>query len=152
MTATPPARRPGDAMTATAPVVFVVDDDSSVRDSLRRLITSVGFSVEVFPSAQGFLRARRPDVDADRRERDVVLRPQARRGRIVLPCVVMIVVVIRILIVHVHAIGAHQVVGERMGLLLQRLGHRQILKLSSVSGANRSSGVRRVFERPCSWW
>jgi len=49
-------------MTATAPVVFVVDDDSSVRDSLRRLITSVGFSVEVFPSAQGFLRARRPDA------------------------------------------------------------------------------------------
>jgi FixJ family two-component response regulator len=33
-----------------------------VRDSLRRLITSVGFSVEVFPSAQAFLRARRADA------------------------------------------------------------------------------------------
>ena len=49
-------------MTPDAPVVFVVDDDSSVRDSLRRLITSVGFIVEVFPSAQAFMRARRPDA------------------------------------------------------------------------------------------
>ena len=49
-------------MTSSAPVVFVVDDDSSVRDSLRRLISSVGFGVEVFPSAQAFLKARRPDV------------------------------------------------------------------------------------------
>ncbi len=49
-------------MTTAAPVVFVVDDDSSVRESLRRLITSVGFGVEVFPSAQAFLRARRPDA------------------------------------------------------------------------------------------
>jgi len=48
-------------MTPGAPVVFVVDDDSSVRDSLRRLITSVGFNVEVFPTAQAFLKARRPD-------------------------------------------------------------------------------------------
>jgi FixJ family two-component response regulator len=49
-------------MTSGAPVVFVVDDDSAVRDSLRRLITSVGFLVEVFPSAQAFMRARRPEV------------------------------------------------------------------------------------------
>ena len=49
-------------MTTAAPVVFVVDDDSSVRESLRRLISSVGFGVEVFPSAQTFLRARRPDA------------------------------------------------------------------------------------------
>jgi len=48
-------------MTPGGPVVFVVDDDSSVRDSLRRLITSVGFNVEVFPTAQAFLKARRPD-------------------------------------------------------------------------------------------
>jgi len=49
-------------VTSSAPVVFVVDDDSSVRDSLRRLISSVGFGVEVFPIAQAFLKARRPDV------------------------------------------------------------------------------------------
>src|SRR5215468_6974135 len=43
-------------------VVFVVDDDPSIRNSLRRLITSVGFTVEVFPSARAFLDARRPDL------------------------------------------------------------------------------------------
>ena len=48
-------------MSATAPIVFVVDDDASLRSSLRRLITSVGFAVEVFPSARAFLDARRPD-------------------------------------------------------------------------------------------
>lgn len=47
---------------AAAAVVFVVDDDASMRDSLRRLITSVGFKVEVFPSARAFLGARRPDA------------------------------------------------------------------------------------------
>jgi FixJ family two-component response regulator len=47
---------------AAAPIVFVVDDDTSIRDSLRRLITSVGFKVEVFPSARAFLGARRPDA------------------------------------------------------------------------------------------
>ena len=46
----------------SAPLVFVVDDDASIRDSLRRLITSVGFKVEVFPSARAFLGARRPEV------------------------------------------------------------------------------------------
>jgi len=43
-------------------VVFVVDDDPSVRDSLRRLLTSVGLTVEVFPSARAFLQ--RPGVDS----------------------------------------------------------------------------------------
>jgi FixJ family two-component response regulator len=49
-------------MSAEGPIVFVVDDDRSVRDSLHRLITSVGLRVEVFPSAQAFLSAPRPDV------------------------------------------------------------------------------------------
>jgi FixJ family two-component response regulator len=43
-------------------VVFVVDGDPSVRDSLRRLLTSVGLTVEVFPSAQAF--PQRPGVDS----------------------------------------------------------------------------------------
>jgi FixJ family two-component response regulator len=47
---------------AEAPVVFVVDDDESVRDSLRRLMRSVGFKVEIFPSARSFLDAGRPDA------------------------------------------------------------------------------------------
>ena len=54
-------RRLSDDEKSTA-VVCVVDDDVSIRDSLRRLITSVGFRVEVFPSARAFLDARRPDA------------------------------------------------------------------------------------------
>jgi FixJ family two-component response regulator len=44
------------------PVVYVVDDDESVRSSLRRLLSSVGFSVEVFESARAFLDAPRGDA------------------------------------------------------------------------------------------
>jgi FixJ family two-component response regulator len=39
----------------TKPTVFVVDDDASVRRSLRRLIESVGLPVECYESAQEFL-------------------------------------------------------------------------------------------------
>src|SRR5881409_2342832 len=49
-------------MTSASPMVFVVDDDAAVRDGLRRLISSVGLGVEVFPTAQEFLRGRRPDA------------------------------------------------------------------------------------------
>ena len=49
-------------MDASGPVIFVIDDDKSVRDSLRRLLTSVGLSVEVFSTAQAFLGSRRPDT------------------------------------------------------------------------------------------
>lgn len=42
-----------------APIVFVVDDDVSVRESLESLFHSVGWQVEVFASAQEFL-ARPP--------------------------------------------------------------------------------------------
>jgi FixJ family two-component response regulator len=51
-------------MSAEMPTVFVVDDDRSVRDSLRRLITSLGMAVEVFPTAQAFLSASRGDAPA----------------------------------------------------------------------------------------
>jgi FixJ family two-component response regulator len=44
------------------PIVFIVDDDRDVRDSLRRLLTSVGLVAQVFDSAQAFLTARRPDA------------------------------------------------------------------------------------------
>jgi len=49
-------------MSAETPTVFVVDDDRSVRDSLRRLITSVGMTAEVFPTAQAFLSTPRRDA------------------------------------------------------------------------------------------
>jgi FixJ family two-component response regulator len=42
-------------MTAAAPMVFVVDDDPSVRKSLTRLIGSAGYAVEAFASAREFL-------------------------------------------------------------------------------------------------
>ena len=44
------------------PVVFVVDDDPAMRDSLRWLIESTGLRVETYADAQTFLRAIRPDV------------------------------------------------------------------------------------------
>jgi FixJ family two-component response regulator len=47
---------------ATNATVFVVDDDAAMRDSLRDLIRSVGLRVELFDSAQDFLRSERPDV------------------------------------------------------------------------------------------
>jgi len=43
-------------------LVFVVDDDAAMRRSLEDLIRSVGLEVEGFPSAQEFLRRKRPDV------------------------------------------------------------------------------------------
>jgi FixJ family two-component response regulator len=46
-------------VTPPEPIVYVVDDDESVRDSLRRLVASVGTAVKVFPSATAFLEAPR---------------------------------------------------------------------------------------------
>ena len=43
-------------MTPVVPTVFVVDDDTSVRTALKRLMQSVGFQVETFDSAQAFLK------------------------------------------------------------------------------------------------
>ena len=43
-------------------VVFVVDDDSSVREAIKSLIKSVGLRVETFETAQQFLQSKRPEV------------------------------------------------------------------------------------------
>ena len=43
-------------------VVFVVDDDSSVREAIKSLIKSVGLGVETFETAQQFLGSKRPEV------------------------------------------------------------------------------------------
>jgi FixJ family two-component response regulator len=48
-------------MTNSAGVVFVVDDDASMRESLKNLIRSVGLRVETLSSAQEFLCAKRGD-------------------------------------------------------------------------------------------
>jgi FixJ family two-component response regulator len=44
------------------PVVFVVDDDPSVRKALGRLLRSAGLRAEAFASAQEFLAHERPDA------------------------------------------------------------------------------------------
>jgi FixJ family two-component response regulator len=44
------------------PIVFVVDDDASMRQALARLFQSVQLRAEVFASAQEFFRSERPDV------------------------------------------------------------------------------------------
>jgi FixJ family two-component response regulator len=46
------------------PIVFVVDDDGSVRDAVRKLISSVGLRVETFGSTREFLGAKRPEGPA----------------------------------------------------------------------------------------
>ena len=44
------------------PVVFVVDDDPSVRSSLKFLLSSVGLQVESFDSADALLQRKLPDA------------------------------------------------------------------------------------------
>jgi FixJ family two-component response regulator len=46
------------------PIVFVVDDDLSVREALRSLIRSVGLRCETFATGADFLRHPRPDMPA----------------------------------------------------------------------------------------
>ena len=49
-------------MPEATPMVFVVEDDSSVREALAGLIRSAGWNVEVFVSADEFLGRPRPDA------------------------------------------------------------------------------------------
>jgi FixJ family two-component response regulator len=51
-------------MTDPHSIVFVVDDDDSLRDALKRLIRSVGLQVELFASAEEFLQRKRLDAPA----------------------------------------------------------------------------------------
>jgi FixJ family two-component response regulator len=51
-------------MTRPPPIVFVVDDDPSIRESLQCLIQSVGLGVQTFGSAEEFLSGTRPEVPA----------------------------------------------------------------------------------------
>jgi len=44
------------------PLVFVIDDDASVRSSLKFLLSTVGLQAETFDSADSFLHKKRPDV------------------------------------------------------------------------------------------
>jgi FixJ family two-component response regulator len=48
--------------TGGGPVVYVVDDDTGVREALARLFRSVGMAAEVFGSANELLRTKRPPL------------------------------------------------------------------------------------------
>ena len=47
-------------MTSRAPMVFIVDDDASVRKALGRLVRSAGYEVELFCCASEFLAREAP--------------------------------------------------------------------------------------------
>jgi RNA polymerase sigma factor (sigma-70 family) len=49
-------------MIEPASIVFVVDDDPSIRRAIKRLLESVGLHVELFGSAAEFTNSRHPDV------------------------------------------------------------------------------------------
>ncbi len=49
-------------MSGEPPVVFVVDDDASVREALEDLLRSVGLEATSFGSTQEFLQSERPDA------------------------------------------------------------------------------------------
>jgi FixJ family two-component response regulator len=49
-------------MTESPPVVFVIDDDKSIREALASLLRSVGLEVQSFGSTHEFLRSKRPDA------------------------------------------------------------------------------------------
>jgi FixJ family two-component response regulator len=47
---------------AEEPMVFVVDDDTAMREALKSLLQSVGLQVALFDSAQGLMQSALPDV------------------------------------------------------------------------------------------
>jgi two-component system response regulator FixJ len=81
---------------AEAPLVYVVDDDEAVRDSLRVLLSAAGYRTEVYPSAKAFLAQngsssggclladiRMPDMDG------LELQDELLRRKTGLPVVIM---------------------------------------------------------------
>src|SRR5262249_34416529 len=46
----------------SAPVVFVIDDDATVRDAISDLLRSIGLAAQSFGSTQEFLQYKRPDT------------------------------------------------------------------------------------------
>ena len=49
-------------MTTPNSMVFIIDDDASVRDAIHTLLSSIGLCSQVFESAEEFLEAKRPSV------------------------------------------------------------------------------------------
>jgi FixJ family two-component response regulator len=51
-------------MSGSKSIVFVIDDDPLVRDSVADLLGSAGFATQAFGSATEFIQAERPDISA----------------------------------------------------------------------------------------
>jgi FixJ family two-component response regulator len=51
-----------DLASTEKPIVFIIDEDASVREALKSLLRSVGFRVKVLNSASEFLQSKLPDV------------------------------------------------------------------------------------------
>ena len=49
-------------MTEAEQVVYVIDDDTSMRSAIKRLVLAVGLNVETFASGQEFLDSKLPEV------------------------------------------------------------------------------------------
>jgi FixJ family two-component response regulator len=61
--------QPGQAIASrmkaeAAPIVFIVDDDLSVRRTTERLVRTAGFNVQAFTSGREFLKSPRPEGPA----------------------------------------------------------------------------------------
>jgi FixJ family two-component response regulator len=55
-------KSPHEPVAAKEPIVFIVEDDASIRRGLSNLFQSVGLEVEVFGSASEMLQSKLPDV------------------------------------------------------------------------------------------
>ena len=49
-------------MTESQPIVFIIDDDISVRDGISDLLRSVGLDAHTYGSTQEFVSSKRPDA------------------------------------------------------------------------------------------
>ena len=55
-------KSPHEPAAATEPIVFIVEDDASMRRALSNLFQSVGLEVALFGSASDMLQSKLPDV------------------------------------------------------------------------------------------
>ena len=51
-------------MTDAEPIVYVIDDDAAIRESIKKLVSSVGLRVETFGSTPEFLASKRSEAPA----------------------------------------------------------------------------------------
>jgi two-component system CheB/CheR fusion protein len=64
-TAHPPAPHAAEAASSSEPeIIFVIDDDSHIREGIRAVLEEDGRSVEDYPTCEAFLEAHRPSSGA----------------------------------------------------------------------------------------